>query len=81
MRKFLVAIAIATLVGGFGAFSRSGQSGAATAQARCSPRRRRSTSLSPYANIDAASIEPALFEFGDDDEEEGPEAPVGDTGT
>jgi hypothetical protein len=75
MRKFLVAIAIATLFVGFGAFS-----SVASAAPPLKPMFSKAAAFDvskPLRQI--TPIDRTGFEFGDDDEAEGPEAPVGDT--
>ena len=76
MRKFLVAITTAALFAGFGAFS-----GVAKAAPPLKPMFTKAAAFDvskPLRQI--APIDRTGFEFGDDDEEEGPEAPVGDIG-
>jgi len=76
MRKFLVAIATAALVGGFGAFA-----GVANATPPLKPVFTKAAAFDVSKPLrEIAPIDRTGFEFGDDDEEEGPEAPVGDIG-
>ena len=76
MRKFLVAIATAALVGGFGAFA-----GVANATPPLKPVFTKAAAFDVSKPLrEIAPIDRTGFQFGDDDEEEGPEAPVGDIG-